>query len=285
MLNLKDLDRNIAMSTKEFPRWQWIEFPAKSFTEFHDLGQKPGWFDLGPVGSGRVEDAWRSGAKPGTTFFLTTSSMVAVKVTLLAILPHGALFARTTNPSLWVACRSKVTLTKPRKVITMYVEQVGDGWKVDFTTLAGITVATAEVKKGATLEDAILKVDKSMPKGPIRLLFDVTEITPCNVRSKLGDEIKDSWDAAPKPECMGGMGLDEALTRQMKELKKRIKEDGSYLPVEKKTDKNESGGKPSKSKPVKKPAGKKQGAKKDNQDKSTKTDKKVLKSMKKPANK
>ena len=253
MLNLKDLDRNIAMSTKEFPRWQWIEFPAKSFTEFHDLGQKPGWFDLGPVGSGRVEDAWRSGAKP--------------------------------DPSLWVACRSKVTLTEPRKVITMYVEQVGDGWKVDFTTLAGITVATAEVKKGATLEDAILKVDKSMPKGPIRLLFDVTEITPCNVRSKLGDEIKDSWDAAPKPECMGGMGLDEALTRQMKELKKRIKEDGSYLPVEKKTDKNESGGKPSKSKPVKKPAGKKQGAKKDNQDKRTKTDKKVLKSMKKPANK
>lgn len=289
MLDLEDFRSSqiFEMSSKEIPRWQWNEVEAKRFSSFYDL--KNGWFDLGPVGSGRVQEAWRSGAKPGTTFFLTTSCMVAVKVTLLAILPHGVLFARTTDPKTWMACRHKPNHSEPRKIITMETEKVDHGWKVYFTNLNGDRVATACMEEGCTLEDAILKVDSDMPKGPIRLLFDVTEITPRNVRSKLGDMILDSWDAAPKPECMGGMGLDKALTRQMQELKKRIEKDGSYLPArleegKGKEDKKTSDGKKKQSKPVKKKAGGKKGVK-DDQDNSTKTNKKVLKAMKKPAKK
>ena len=112
------------MSSEEFSRWQWNEVEAKKFSSFYDL--KNGWFDLGPVGSGLVQDAWRSGAKPGTTFYLTTSCMVAVKVTLLAILPHGVLFARTANPSIWLACRQRVNHAEPRKIITMQTGKVDD---------------------------------------------------------------------------------------------------------------------------------------------------------------
>lgn len=279
MLDLRDFrsSKSFEMSSKEFPRWQWNEVEAKKFSSFYDL--KSGWFDLGPVGSGRVQDAWRSGAKPGTTFFLTTSCMVAVKVTLLAILPHGVLFARTTNPSIWMACRQKVNNAEPRLIITMETERLEDGWKVSFNNLAGVTMATAEVANGSTLEDAILKVDSEMPKGPIRLLFDVTEITPRNVRSQLGHPIMDSWDEAPRPGCLGGMGLDETLTRQMKELKKRIEKDGSYLPTE---EGKEGKKKKNQSKPVKKQAGERKG---DHQGKSTKTNKKVQSLQKKPAKK
>ena len=123
-------------------RCQWKEFRAETFTHFYDLDREAAWSDLGPTVTFRVKEAWVSGAPVGSMFFMTQDTMVSVKVSLLAVLPQGAIFCRTTMPHIWVAVREKPTPSLPRKIVNLDVRpQEIDEWRCEFTGMSGALLA------------------------------------------------------------------------------------------------------------------------------------------------
>lgn len=234
------------MASPPMRRWQWKEFRAETFTHFYDLQE--GWNDLGPTGTARVKNAWVGGAPVGTTFFMTQDTMVSVKVTLLALLPQGAIFCRCTAPGIWVAVREKPNPNLPKQIINLDVQpQEIDEWRCEFTSMSGTVLASTVVREGATIEDAVVKVDHLMPKGQLKLIVGTVEVTPRNIKSLVGRKMHDSWDQPPAPQCFGGYGDHQGITEVMERLKKK---DFSCPPqlvngkaVQKTATKKQSGGK------------------------------------------
>ena len=203
-------------------RWQWKEFRAETFTHFYDLEREGAWSDLGPTGTLRVKEAWVGGAPVGSTFFMTQDTMVSVKVSLLAVLPQGAIFCRTTMPDIWVAVREKPAPYMPRTIVNLDVHaQEIDEWRCEFTTMNGTLLASAVLKDGDTIEDAVAEVDHLMPDGPLKLIVGLIEVTPRNVKSKVGGKMEDSWDEPPIPRCLGGYGSHQGITEVLKRIKNK----------------------------------------------------------------
>ena len=209
------------MAEPSLRRWQWKEFRADTFTHFYDL-QEGGWNDLGPTGTLRVKNAWVNGSPVGTTFFMTQDTMISVKITLLAVLPQGAIFCRSTFPRIWVAVREKPNLHLPRRIINLDVHaQEIDEWTCDFTSMSGTILASTVVRDGATIEDAVVKVDHLMPQGQLKLIVGTVEVTPRNIKSLVGGKLHDSWDQPPVPQCFGGYGDNQGITEIMERLKNK----------------------------------------------------------------
>ena len=209
------------MAEPSLRRWQWKEFRADTFTHFYDL-QEGGWNDLGPTGTLRVKNAWVNGSPVGTTFFMTQDTMISVKITLLAVLPQGAIFCRSTFPRIWVAVREKPNLNLPRQIINLDVHaQEIDEWRCDFTSMSGTILASTVVRDGATIEDAVVKVDHLMPQGQLKLIVGTVEVTPRNIKSLVGGKLHDSWDQPPVPQCFGGYGDNQGITEIMERLKNK----------------------------------------------------------------
>lgn len=204
------------MAEPSLRRWQWKEFRADTFTHFYDL-QEGGWNDLGPTGTLRVKNAWVNGSPVGTTFFMTQDTMISVKITLLAVLPQGAIFCRSTFPRIWVAVREK-----PRRIINLdaHAQEI-DEWTCDFTSMSGTILASTVVRDGATIEDAVVKVDHLMPQGQLKLIVGTVEVTPRNIKSLVGGKLHDSWDQPPVPQCFGGYGDNQGITEIMERLKNK----------------------------------------------------------------
>ena len=128
---------HIAMSV-----WRLRECPAqpdtlKTINELWEglteLGQS-----LGPVASHRLEMVYRFSLKPGTTFMLTLSPMVAVKLMVVAVLPRGLLLWRPTtercHPSevpLYLAKREKDYTSK---LISYTVDAIVPGTEMESAT-------------------------------------------------------------------------------------------------------------------------------------------------------
>ena len=122
--------------------WRLRECPAqpdtlKTINELWEglteLGQS-----LGPVASHRLEMVYRFSLKPGTTFMLTLSPMVAVKLMVVAVLPRGLLLWRPTtercHPSevpLYLAKREKDYTSK---LISYTVDAIVPGTEMESAT-------------------------------------------------------------------------------------------------------------------------------------------------------
>ena len=209
------------MAEPSLRRWQWKEFRADTFTHFYDL-QGGGWNDLGPTGTLRVKSAWVNGSPVGTTFFMTQDTMISIKITLLAVLPQGSIFCRSTFPRIWVAVREKPNPNLPRQIINLDVQpQEIDEWRCDFTSMSGTILASTVVRDGATIEDAVVKVDHLMPQGQLKLIVETVEVTPRNIKSLVGGKMHDSWDQPPVPQCFGGYGEHQGIAEEMERLKNK----------------------------------------------------------------
>ena len=153
---------------------------------------------------------------------MTQDTMISVKITLLAVLPQGAIFCRSTFPRIWVAVREKPNLHLPRQIINLDVHaQEIDEWKCDFTSMSGTILASTVVRDGATIEDAVVKVDHLMPQGQLKLIVGTVEVTPRNIKSLVGGKLHDSWDQPPVPQCFGGYGDNQGITEIMERLKNK----------------------------------------------------------------
>ena len=153
--------------------WRLRECPAAPDTlkTIHELweGLTEEGQSLGPIASHRLEMVYRFSLKPGTTFMMTLSPMIAVKLMVVAHMPHGLLLWRPTtyrcHPSevpLYLAKRDKDYASK---LITYTVDDIVPGTgtesataKVTCTDLAGNEVHKATYSTTTSLQRVMIDV-------------------------------------------------------------------------------------------------------------------------------
>ena len=100
-------------------RWCWTDGSERMNPQECFSDERLCWATLGETGSSRLQVAWKYGLPLRADITVTTSPMVAVKWTLIAMLPEGLLFARKTHDRTWIwatpfICRPQVLQVEVR---------------------------------------------------------------------------------------------------------------------------------------------------------------------------
>ena len=176
-------------------RWCWTDGPERMNPQECFSDERLCWGTLGEVGSSRLQVAWKYGLPLQAEIVVTTSPMVSVKWTLIAMLPEGLLFARKTHDRTWIwatpfICRPQVLQVEVRPNELL------------FSRLSGVQAACMPVAEGTInwmqVQDFLMETLNFKSEFHFKLLVGNRVVGPRNMKTLVHLPLMDE-DAVPMP--------------------------------------------------------------------------------------
>ena len=176
-------------------RWCWTDGPERMNPQECFSDERLCWGTLGETGSSRLQVAWKYGLPLGADITVTTSPMVAVKWTLIAMLPEGMLFQRQTLDRVWIwatpfICRPQVLQVEVRPN------------ELNFSRLSGVQAACMPVSEGSInwmqVQEFLMETLNLKSEFHFKLLVGNRVVGPRNMKTLVHLPLMDE-DTVPMP--------------------------------------------------------------------------------------